>query len=245
MRKPAITSKRPFLQACRSVATVPQQSGSPLLFLRRYAAAPQRSHIEPSQLKKADDEGSITADKAGLFKLLLPLAHRNGLHPHSNDGVLKDHVLFLLHPRQPLSYIANLIEAETALGQGQLSKVYFHGKGQDPTEQGGKRWAMSTDLGEFIQRAAVDSEFTIALYQDEGQEPASVVRVKVPSFEERTQFMRSKLLSVSKEMRSLLEVKRECDDLAVKAAQRYAVTGFAGFLGYWAVIYYLTFYRYG
>jgi hypothetical protein len=36
-------------------------------------------------------------------------------------------------------------------------------------------------------------------------------------------------------------VKKECDDLAQKAAKNVARAGFVGIAGWWCVVYYLTF----
>jgi hypothetical protein len=212
---------------------------------RSYASAPL-DRVEDTQLKKSDEEGSITADSRGMFKMLLPLTHRDALHPQTQDGkVLEDHVMFLLHPRQvsqpsrldarlqeqvqPLSYIASLIEAETTFGgQGKPAKVAFRGKGSDLST----RWAMSTDLGEFVQRGAADREFAIALFENNSAEPTRTIRVTVPSFEERTEFMRLKLTNVSEEIAKLLKIKNEADVLAMKSAKRFAFGGLAGLLVY-------------
>lgn len=49
------------------------------------------------------------------------------------------------------------------------------------------------------------------------------LEIKVPTFAERTFYLRRRLLSVSEEMRGLLDIKKECDKLAQQGARRMAV----------------------
>jgi hypothetical protein len=71
------------------------------------------------------------------------------------------------------------------------------------------QWALSTELGDFVQEAAQDSKFVLALHQ-EGQQP-QITPVRVPTFEQRTVHLRSRLREVTKEMQGLLDIKTECD----------------------------------
>jgi hypothetical protein len=98
-------------------------------------------------------------------------------------------------------------------------------------------------LGDFIQEAAKDSKFIVVLHE-EGQDK-QITPIRVPTFKERTQFLRNRLQTVTKEMQSLLDVKTQCDDLALQGAKRAAIAGFGGLAAYWGVVYYLTFYLYG
>lgn len=72
------------------------------------------------------------------------------------------------------------------------------------------QWAQATELGDFVQEAAKDRKFVIAIKEHESQEP-KLLKIRVPSFEERTQFLRQRLVEVTKEMQSLLDIKSECD----------------------------------
>lgn len=106
------------------------------------------------------------------------------------------------------------------------------------------QWAQSTELGDFVQEAAKDRKFVIAIQQPQAQQQAAttknsgntstsktakgeedvaesssndktqgpvLIKIRVPSFEERTLFLRRRLVEVTKEMQSLLDIKSECD----------------------------------
>lgn len=109
------------------------------------------------------------------------------------------------------------------------------------------QWAQSTELGDFVQEAAKDRKFVIAIQQSQpqtqrqaitttkssgdistsatnkGEEDVAesssndktqgpvLIKIRVPSFEERTLFLRRRLVDVTREMQSLLDIKSECD----------------------------------
>lgn len=111
------------------------------------------------------------------------------------------------------------------------------------------QWAQSTELGDFVQEAAKDRKFVIAIQQsppqpqpqrqattttnssgdvstaatNKGEEDVAesssndktqgpvLIKIRVPSFEERTLFLRRRLVDVTREMQSLLDIKSECD----------------------------------
>jgi hypothetical protein len=50
-----------------------------------------------------------------------------------------------------------------------------------------------------------------------------------------------RLRKTSKKISEMADVKKECDHLAHKAAQRVAFMGFGGIVSWWGVVYYLTF----
>lgn len=263
------------------------------------------------------------AVQSGLFKLLLPLPNvptsslAKRLAPAStSDGEEDNGVLFLLHPKQPLSmiavssqftvtslvatmhqtdtnvwlcnpcyifYVQTLIQSEISNKDNKEPvEVTFHGAeesvpsivsdsdssntasssssqstttktGDSTKEQDSKsnskitthQWAQSTELGDFVQEAAKDRKFVIAIKhyeQQEHQQPSSssssstspststsssspssasaqsssdngvkLINIRVPSFEERTLYLRRRLNQVTKEMQSLLDIKSECD----------------------------------
>ena len=98
------------------------------------------------------------------------------------------------------------------------------------------RWSPSTDVGDFIRDAARGAEFAV---QVEGStEP---IIVGVPSFNDRTHFLRQRLRKTSKKIADLAKIKRECDLLAHRGAQRVAVGGAGLLVGYWYIVYRLTF----
>ncbi|KAJ4359606.1 uncharacterized protein N0V89_000161 [Didymosphaeria variabile] len=98
------------------------------------------------------------------------------------------------------------------------------------------RWSSSTEIGDFIRDAARGQEFAVEI---EGA--PEHVRVGVPSFNDRTYYLRMRLRKLSKNIAGMAELKKECDHLAHKSAQRVAQAGFAGIIGWWLVVYHLTF----
>jgi len=170
--------------------------------------------------------GSVYATQSGLFKLALPLkanpASASSTHGNVTDTeqtVLNTNqdspTLFLLHPRQPLSFIASLIQTEVAAHEEKPPKnITFHGLPDKNANQNESKshWASSTELGNFIQEAAQGREFAIALHEAGGSEPRRI-RVKVPTFDERTYFLREQLKKISGEMRELLKIKKDADHL--------------------------------
>lgn len=65
--------------------------------------------------------------------------------------------------------------------------------------------------------------------------------ISVPTFRDRTRYQRAQLRKVTSRLSSLEAIKRECDSLAHKAAQRVAISGFFGLVSWWAAVYLLTF----
>lgn len=126
-------------------------------------------------------------------------------------------------------------------GHGKGGVESYSGLGQDaPSDKISSRkfvrWSSSTEIGDFIRDAARGQEFAIEI---EGA--PEEVRVGVPSFNDRTYYLRMRLRKTSKEISKMADIKEECDRLAHKAAQRVAGAGFAGIVGWWGVVYYLTF----
>ncbi|PHH82714.1 hypothetical protein CDD82_5069 [Ophiocordyceps australis] len=170
----------------------------------------------------------------------------------------------LVHPQQPLSYLERLIQAEIpplqvngrerlpdivfraeASGQtsNQISKgsnvASYSGLGREgPSNNQARwvRWSSSTEVGDFIRDAARGREFAINI---QGHEPE--LRVAVPSFGDRTYYMRMRLRRMSRQIDQMSHLKKECDELAHKGAHRLAKGGFAALAGWWAVVYYVTF----
>ena len=98
------------------------------------------------------------------------------------------------------------------------------------------RWSSSTEVGDFIRDAARGKEFAVEI---EGAE--NEIRVGVPSFNDRTHYLRARLRKTSRRIMDLAEIKRECDIAAHKGAQRVAVGGAFLLVGYWYTVYRLTF----
>ncbi|ODA83846.1 hypothetical protein RJ55_02362 [Drechmeria coniospora] len=175
----------------------------------------------------------------------------------------------LIHPNQPLSYLERLIQAEMppmrVRGREKLPEIVFRAEGERKkgTERpiddgrGGAhvaahsglgcqgparrdttwvRWSGSTEVGDFIRDAARRREFAVAI---EGHPRA--LRVAVPSFEDRTHYMRLRLRTMSRQVEVMAGVKKECDELAHKGAHRLAEGGFVLLSSWWGVVYYVTF----
>jgi len=98
------------------------------------------------------------------------------------------------------------------------------------------RWSSSTEMGDFIRDAARGREFTVEI---EGYNVE--MRVGVPSFNDRTHYMRLQLRKMSRRIDRLAGIKRECDKLAHRGAHRLAKGGFGLLGGWWAIVYYITF----
>ncbi|KAH8600909.1 hypothetical protein B0O99DRAFT_589784 [Bisporella sp. PMI_857] len=136
---------------------------------------------------------------------------------------------------------AKLIE-ETKLrgGAGEGGVESYSGKGREGTEAGDKmkfvRWSSSTEIGDFIRDAARGKEFAVEI---EGA--SKEIRIGVPSFNDRTHYLRARLRKTSKRLEDMASIKKECDELAHRSAKRLAMGGFGVLASWWASIYYFTF----
>lgn len=174
----------------------------------------------------------------------------------------------LVHPQQPLSYLERLIQAEIpplqVEGREKLPQISFraeadhHDAKEAPDDSDGAnvasysglghegpnkkdahwvRWSGSTEVGDFIRDAARGREFAVVI-----QGHDKVLRVAVPSFKDRTHYLRMRLRRRSRQVNEMSQVKRECDMLAHRSAHRLAQGGFAALAAYWVVVYYFSFY---
>ena len=98
------------------------------------------------------------------------------------------------------------------------------------------RWSSSTEIGDFIRDAARAKEFEIEI---EGSE--NVIKIGVPSFGDRTYYLRMRLRKTARQIMNMAKIKHECDMLAHKGGQRIAMGGFGVMLGWWYIVYRLTF----
>jgi hypothetical protein len=128
-------------------------------------------------------------------------------------------------PNEELDTYSSLRQAQPNNGEG--------------TDQRYVRWSHATEIGDFIRDAARAGEFIVAI---EGA-PAGLdqIRITVPSFEERTHFLRMRLRKISDRIRTIAEIKHECDKLAHRGAQRVALGGFGVLASWWYLVYKLTF----
>ncbi|KAK8086162.1 hypothetical protein PG994_001136 [Apiospora phragmitis] len=98
------------------------------------------------------------------------------------------------------------------------------------------RWSSSTEIGDFIRDAARGREFAIGITGHDTE-----LRVGVPSFNDRTHYMRVRLRRMSQRIGDLAKIKDDCDMLAHRAAHRLAKAGFGALSAWWGAVYFLTF----
>ncbi|KAI5818527.1 hypothetical protein BZA77DRAFT_307244 [Pyronema omphalodes] len=175
--------------------------------------------------------GRLVATRSRLLKLLIPLRPVNS---DSRSMSADEPLALLIHPHQPLSYLERLIQAEVppieAPGITRPPDITFLAVNPPelephPTDPKRKpelvRWSTATEVGDFVRDASKGQEFVIVI-EGRGELP-----VQVPSFEDRTYFLRQKLRELSVEIDRLSRLKQECDTLAHRSAQNLAVGGFA------------------
>ncbi|KAF2739751.1 hypothetical protein EJ04DRAFT_508609 [Polyplosphaeria fusca] len=131
--------------------------------------------------------------------------------------------------------------AELRGGQGQGGVESYSGMGHEaPADETADRkfvrWSSSTEIGDFIRDAARGQEFAVEI---EGA--PNDIRVGVPSFNDRTYYLRMRLRKISKKLSTMADIKQECDRLAHRSGQRIAMSGFGVLVGWWYIVYRLTF----
>ncbi|EED24475.1 conserved hypothetical protein [Talaromyces stipitatus ATCC 10500] len=99
------------------------------------------------------------------------------------------------------------------------------------------RWSSSTEIGDFIRDAARVKEFLVEIENS----PLGKIPVAVPSFNDRTYYLRMRLRKISKNLKNLAIIKQECDVLAHRGAQRVALGGLGVMVSWWYIVYKLTF----
>ena len=162
--------------------------------------------------------GHFSFTNANSLKLVIPLPSQ-------------EVVAFLLHTQQPLSYLETLIKAELEADSRSDSPTQI--KFLDVAKNA--KWNTAIQVSEFIREAAATKAFTIDI-------DGSRISVNVPSFEDRTQFLRAQLGRVTAALQTEHNIKLECDSLAAQMARRYAVYGAAVLVSYWGVVLDLTFF---
>ena len=119
------------------------------------------------------------------------------------------------------------LESRLRGGPGEGGVETYSGKGREAhsveeSEKRFVRWSSSTELGDFIRDAARGKEFAVEI---EGA--SKEIRVGVPSFNDRTHYLRVRLRKTARKLHDMASVKKECDELAQRSAQRIAMGGFA------------------
>jgi hypothetical protein len=128
---------------------------------------------------------------------------------------------------------------DASLGEGGVESYSGMGHEGLSAEEGPRkfvRWSSSTEIGDFIRDAARGKEFAVDI---EGA--PEEIRVGVPSFNDRTHYLRLRLRKTATQIIDLAGIKKECDLAAHKTAQRWAIGGAFTLVGYWYTVYRLTF----
>lgn len=98
------------------------------------------------------------------------------------------------------------------------------------------RWSKSTEIGDFIRDASRGKDFAVEI---EGA--PSQIMVGVPTFGDRTYYLRLRLRKKASQIASMTDVKRECDLAAHNYSQNIAKAGFGGMCAWGGVVAWLTF----
>lgn len=93
------------------------------------------------------------------------------------------------------------------------------------------RWNKSTELGDFVRDAARGKEFEI-----EVEGAPNSIRVAVPSFGDRTYYLRTRLRKRARDIASMATIKHECDHAAHRSAQNVAYAGFGSIVAWGGVV---------
>ena len=101
------------------------------------------------------------------------------------------------------------------------------------------RWSQATEIGDFIRDAARAGEFIVTI--EDAPSGLGQIRVTVPSFNERTYYLRMRLRKLARRIQTMAGVKEKCDALAHRGAQRVAMSGFGILAVWWFTVYRLTF----
>ncbi|KAJ8083351.1 hypothetical protein PM082_009223 [Marasmius tenuissimus] len=205
-----------------------------------------------------EGEGKILPTSSHLFKLILPLdlIASKWVHDGSSQDRNSIPTVLLLHPSQPLSHLSRLILASLPRkSRPETLSIAFRSSWGTIDNQ--FQWSDSTDVGDFIRDAASAAEFTIHVSKDQdsvagGEKKDSeshtndvVIPVRVPTFADRTRYLRRRLDTINSELSSMESLKRECDAEAHRGARRMALGGFGMLVVYWAGVARLTFWDYG
>lgn len=114
------------------------------------------------------------------------------------------------------------------LGDGSVQSYSGDGREGSGKDEGEfVKWSASTDIGDFIRDAARAKEFEVEI---EGR--SEPIKVGVPSFNDRTFYLRQKLRRTSSRISDMAKLKKECDAAAHKTGQRIALSGCGILVGY-------------
>lgn len=180
---------------------------------------PSQHQIEAEKQKTVRTESSrYQDDNSG--KVSVPAAPRSS--PERKDKRVQ------LSPEQ-------LEMREMLLRQGFVDPlgdppISFHTRAAD-----GKRWSPATGIGDFLRDAARIGSFVIRIGERN-------VYVTVPSFEDRTRFLRASLYAKTEQIEKLVHLKVECDRIAHSGTKRLSFAGVLILSAWWGSVAFLTFF---
>ncbi|KAF8888812.1 hypothetical protein BD779DRAFT_1662241 [Infundibulicybe gibba] len=187
----------------------------------------------------SEGKGKLLPTSSHLFKLILPLDQVASGTRKPGSG---PPTVLLLHPSQPLSHLTRLILASLPAknSAGDTAISYRSTSSASQTLQ----WADSTDIGDFVRSAARTASFSIqfGIDADSGH---TELEIQVPTFADRTHFLRARLRVLTQRLSEMENLKRACDREARRGARRVAVGGFGILVVYWGAVARLTFWDYG
>ncbi|TFK31782.1 hypothetical protein BDQ12DRAFT_660071 [Crucibulum laeve] len=181
--------------------------------------------------------------------------------------------VILLHPSQPLSHVSRLILASLAPATPTISFRSISRKGQafqwsDSTDVGdfirdaarAAKFSICITYGDpapghpALKQAASRYVVVDETKDGKGYEKGegknkevteTILDVEVPTFADRTRFLRRRLGATEKKLQAMEGLKNECDREAHRGAKRMAMGGFAMLVVYWGAVARLTFWDYG
>ncbi|KAM0548202.1 hypothetical protein ACHAPJ_010001 [Fusarium lateritium] len=204
---------------------------------------PEQEHVNRPVQKDVEDKGETVEPLALLIHPHQPLSYLERLIQaeippvHYKGREKLPDIVFRAEADQEEQHGKKNDKKDKKNSNGNVASYSGLGhEGPSRKEANWVRWSGSTEIGDFIRDAARGREFAIDV---EGFDKE--LRVAVPSFRDRTYYMRMGLRRMSRDIDSMSKVKNECDALAHKGAHRLAQGGFAALAGWWGVVYYVTF----
>jgi calcium uniporter protein, mitochondrial len=189
----------------------------------------------PQVYFKAEDSVQDEIESDSVDEEIINEDVEEGMDEHMVDGKLVKTGKISKEQAKSLD-VGNKLRGGPGEGGVETYSGLGHEAPHDPGEVKFVRWSSSTEIGDFIRDAARGKEFAVEI---EGAE--NEIRVGVPSFNDRTHYLRVRLRKKAKDLEALTKIKKECDNLAHRSAQRIAWGGFGILATWWAAIYYFTF----
>lgn len=188
--------------------------------------------------------GKLSPTSSHLFKLILPLESlidRLGLSKKGSKTSTPVPTVFLLHPAQPLSHVARLLSSSLP---DHACDITIRSQSRSGKTQ---QWSDSTDLADFVREAARTNSFVVrvARTRENGEEEVYELPVEVPTFADRTRYLRLRLQRISKDIKKMEHLKKACDREAHLGAKRFALGGLGMLVAYWGLVARLTFWDFG